>query len=107
MPTSLQSGDVSYHHTAGVVHLVGVGDDADSDRVTAVIRSEFDECHAWALVIEAPEAAPLTPADILRVVEGLNRDGDTWKFWLEVEDPRDLARLWHDDGHEVRITRPQ
>jgi hypothetical protein len=107
MSTSLQSGDVSYHHIAGVVHLVGVGDEADSDRVAAVIRSEFDDCHAWALVIEVPESAPLTPADTVRVAEALQRDDPAWKICVEVEDPRDLARLWHDDGHEVRITRPQ
>ena len=107
MQASLQSDDLSFHHTAGVVHLVGVDDDADGDRVAAVIRSEFDECHAWALVVEVPETAPFTPADAVRIAEGLNRDGDTWKICVEVEDPRDLARLWHDGGHEVRITRPQ
>lgn len=97
---------VAFHHTAGVVHLVGVDDDADSDRIAAVIRSEFDECHAWALVIEVPDTAPFAPADTPRVAEELNRNGGSWKICLEFADPRDLARLWHEDGHEIRITRP-
>lgn len=106
MSTRLQFDDLSFHHTAGVVHLVGVDDDADAAKVAVVIRAELDECHAWALVIEVPEAASYTPADSVRVAEELNRCGDAWKICVEVDDPRDLARLWHDDGHEVRITRP-
>lgn len=97
---------VAFHHVAGVVHFVGVDDDADADMVAAAIRAEFDECHAWALVIEVPDGARFIPADTLRVAEELNRRGDTWKICIEVENPLDLARLWHDDGHEVRITRP-
>ena len=97
---------VAFHHTTGVVHLVGVDDHADAETVAAVIRSEFDHCHAWALVIEVPGDAPFAPADTPRVAEALNRGGDDWKICLEVDDARDLARLWRDDGHEVRITRP-
>jgi hypothetical protein len=112
MPASLQSDNLSFHHTAGVVHLVGVDDTADADRVAAAIRAEFDVCHAWAIVIEVPESAPFAAADTARVAEilnqaeALNQEGDAWKICLDFEDPRDLARLWHDDGHEVRITRP-
>ena len=97
---------VAFHHTTGVVHFVGVDVLADADTVAAVIRSEFDDCHAWALVIEVPAAAPFAPADTPRVAGALNQDVDAWKICLEVDDARDLARLWHDDGHEVRITRP-
>lgn len=106
MPSSVQFDHLSYHHTAGVVHLVGVDVDADADRVVAAIRSEFDDCHAWALVVDVPESAPFQAEDTVRVATALNREGDAWKICLEVDDPLDLARLWHDDGHEVRITRP-
>ncbi|MEX2424864.1 MAG: hypothetical protein WD990_12890 [Acidimicrobiia bacterium] len=106
MTTRLQFDDLSFHHTAGVVHLVGVDNDADADTVAAVIRFEFDDCHAWALVIEVPEAAPFAPADTARVAGALNRNGDNWKICLDLGDSRDLARLWHIDGHEVSITRP-
>ena len=105
MATRLQD-DLSFHHTAGVVHLVGVGRDADADRVAAAIRAEFDECHAWALVVEVPEMAPFLVADALSVAEDMNRQGDAWKICLEMGDARDLARLWHEDGREVRITHP-
>lgn len=97
---------VAFHHIAGVVHFVGVADDADAHTVAAAIRAEFDECHAWALVIEVPETAPFLPTDTVRVAKELSRRGDTWNICMEIEDPRDLARLWHDDGHEARITRP-
>ena len=105
MATRLQD-ELSFHHTAGVVHLVGVVHDADAASVAGAIRAEFDECHAWALVVEVPETAPFLPADTLSVAEELNRHGDAWKICLEVGDARDLARLWHEDGREVRITRP-
>ena len=106
MSARLHFGDLVFHHTAGVVHIVGVDEHADADSVAAVVQAEFARCHAWALVIEVPETAPFAPSDIVRVAEALNRHGDSWKIFIEVEDPRDLARLWHDDGHEVRVTRP-
>ena len=105
MAAKLQD-ELAFHHTAGVVHLVGVGNDADTASVVAAIRAEFEECHAWAVVVEVPEKAPFLPADTVSVAEELNRPADSWKICLETVDTRDLARLWHEDGREVRVTRP-